>query len=352
MVAVLLHMSTLWLCYIKRSIELLLRIVKFLISKTIATGCIRRISPALSRYAHYVARRRRTRKALPSLVLLLSLLHVLSLLYITERCSQVVSMKAHEEICSTRDGIKACAFNEAILITLQPLQQETFGAVKDDDNLSAKLQRGCMRNYLTSRQIKVFPFTVNNGPLYTFCSQSCRGPWYDSRRVNLYRGVHYFHMFYLGYRCQHGCNGSRKRLPYLKQNSASCRTDRHMDQSQIQSHRDNCSATTNIISKVRSNGLFRLNSRTCLSRTAHASQRWTITMVHTRPQNCLFARSLVTHANALMVNTRRHSPELPVPLQISQSSPLTQTFKSFINFSTKMFTKPMLDPLCNYTLWP
>ncbi|KAK6040197.1 hypothetical protein COOONC_22298 [Cooperia oncophora] len=105
--------------------------------------------------------------------------------------------------------MKLVPFNEAMLITLQPLQQETCITLKDHDNHSVGIismkvngiQFQCRKNiefftrdhHLTvhrcysagsckedacentsaTDKIKEFSFTANNSPGYTFCSQSC-----------------------------------------------------------------------------------------------------------------------------------------------------------------------------------
>ncbi|EPB66218.1 hypothetical protein ANCCEY_14692 [Ancylostoma ceylanicum] len=130
----------------------------------------------------------------------------------TDGCSQVISINAHEEVCTITENAETCTYNEATVITLQPLQQETCLAIKDRSNklvavVSLKvdnIQFRCQKNaefftrdhklvsesihrcYLAgscvenacentspSDQLKEFSHTANNSPGYTFCSQSC-----------------------------------------------------------------------------------------------------------------------------------------------------------------------------------
>ncbi|KAK6026028.1 Pao retrotransposon peptidase [Ostertagia ostertagi] len=196
-----------WLCYITKIIGLLLHIIKFLVCGTVAICKLHRKSPNLRRYT---SRRRklRTRKSsfLPCVISVLSLLHL------SKGCSQVVSMNAHEEICIISNDIETCTFNEAMVVTLQPLQQETCIALKDHESqpigvISVKINgilfqcrrnvefftrdhqlvsesvhrcysagtcdRSTCENMSPTEKSKEFSFEANNNPGYTFCTPSC-----------------------------------------------------------------------------------------------------------------------------------------------------------------------------------
>lgn len=198
-----------WTCYIGKLVRVLLRLIGFVIFAT-AKLCnpktlIRRKSSSIRRYTNR-RRRLRQREFLTCAILILALVRL------SKECSQVVSIKAHEEICSTTGDTEACTYNEATVINLQPLQQETCLVLKDRDNhpiaiVSMKINGiifQCQKNmefftrdhHLTSEsihrcyqagscvenacentaptdKIKEFSDTANNSPGYTFCEQSC-----------------------------------------------------------------------------------------------------------------------------------------------------------------------------------
>ncbi|KAK6057517.1 hypothetical protein COOONC_04965 [Cooperia oncophora] len=267
--------------------------------------------------------------------------HISEGVLITEGCSQIVSMKAHEETCLITDGIESCTFNEAMLISLQPLQQETCITLKDHDShplgiVSMKvngIQFQCRKNiefftrdhHLTSEsvhrcysagsckedacentsatdKIKEFSFTANNSPGYTFCSQSCGCLTCD------------------------GCFFCQPSCLFYRIFAVPTTTTVLIG--------NNCSTTTNISVDIRRNGLFHLNCQTCSSRTAHTSQHWTIAMLYNSTQICSTVRSPIMRANALNGLHKAScvcSPGSVADLMLQ--SPLPQTSKNYIIFS-------------------
>ncbi|KAK6026029.1 hypothetical protein OSTOST_08055, partial [Ostertagia ostertagi] len=249
---------------------------------TVAICKLHRKSPNLRRYT---SRRRklRTRK---------------SLLHLSKGCSQVVSMNAHEEICIISNDIETCTFNEAMVVTLQPLQQETCIALKDHESqpigvISVKINgilfqcrrnvefftrdhqlvsesvhrcysagtcdRSTCENMSPTEKSKEFSFEANNNPGYTFCTPSCGcltcdGCFLSDHFDDLYN----IYMPKLGNCCHIGSNAPAKRFDRINYNSTSPRSNFRLEQSQVQSHRDSRPPTTNIVVDIRGNRLLHL----------------------------------------------------------------------------------------------
>ncbi|PIO59360.1 hypothetical protein TELCIR_19179 [Teladorsagia circumcincta] len=194
-----------WLCYLIKLIGFLFRIPKFLVCRTLATCASHRKSANLRRYT---SRRRRSRAK----KFLTCVISILSILHLSKGCSEVVSIKTHEETCTVANGTETCAFNEAMVITMKPLQQEICVVLKNHDNqpvgmISLKVNGilfQCRKNVefftrdheLTSESVhrcylagtcnrntcenmspidkgKEFSTRANTNPGYTFCVPSC-----------------------------------------------------------------------------------------------------------------------------------------------------------------------------------
>ncbi|KAK6031060.1 zinc knuckle [Ostertagia ostertagi] len=133
-------------------------------------------------------------------------------LHYSEGCSQVSSLTGNEAKCVTTGNAETCTFNEATLLTLQPLQQATCLTLRDKrDNavgvISIKIKGinfrchknvefftrdhkivsesvhrcynagSCVKdacdNTSPTDKIKEFSSTANSSPGYTFCTISC-----------------------------------------------------------------------------------------------------------------------------------------------------------------------------------
>ncbi|KAK6027950.1 phlebovirus glycoprotein G1 [Ostertagia ostertagi] len=147
--------------------------------------------------------------------LILTLVTVVLQFSITNACSQVVTLTAHENTCSSSDGIEKCTFNEITVITLQPLQQESCLTLRNDHHQAIAtvsiridgIKFRCNQNiefftrdhklvaesihrcYLAGscvekacdqispqHQLKEFSNLAIRSPGYTFCEKSC-GCW-------------------------------------------------------------------------------------------------------------------------------------------------------------------------------
>ncbi|KAK6761926.1 hypothetical protein RB195_022861 [Necator americanus] len=208
--AIMIIISLPWLCLLCKIFCLLVRVTCFIFS---TLNPFNRLTSSLCRKPPnpmmYTNRRKRLRSRKSSKFCVMCLI---ALIPHTDGCSQVISINAHEEVCTITDNAETCTYNEATVITLQPLQQETCLATKDRSNklvavISLKvdnIQFRCQKNvefftrdhklisesihqcYLAgscvenacentspSDQLKGFSHTANNSPGCTFCSQSC-----------------------------------------------------------------------------------------------------------------------------------------------------------------------------------
>ncbi|KIH45996.1 phlebovirus glycoprotein G1 [Ancylostoma duodenale] len=132
--------------------------------------------------------------------------------YNSDQCAQFTSITAQETLCTISNNSETCTFNEATMMTLQPLQQETCLALKDHNNvyigmISVKVygiyykcqkrvefysrdhefitesSHRCYRagsckentceNTKPTDKLEEFSRAANDHPGYTFCSSSC-----------------------------------------------------------------------------------------------------------------------------------------------------------------------------------
>ncbi|ETN77275.1 hypothetical protein NECAME_11168 [Necator americanus] len=79
----------------------------------------------------YINRRRRAHN---SSFFDFCVISLIAFLQHTEECLHVISINTHEELCFITDNAKTCTYDEATIISLQPLQQETCLALRDRNN--------------------------------------------------------------------------------------------------------------------------------------------------------------------------------------------------------------------------
>ncbi|KAK6026791.1 hypothetical protein OSTOST_07223 [Ostertagia ostertagi] len=215
-----LFLSLLLVCiFVIRCTWLLLKVSKWIVTSIVRCIIIftprRRRSPSIwsekkmsNKPRTYTSQRRKLGYILTSVTVILQFSIVWS-------CSQVVTLTAQENTCTSSNGSEKCTFNEVTIVTLQPLQQESCLTLRNNNHqaiatISIKIDGikfRCNQNiefftrdhklivesihrcYLAGscvekacdqipaqKQLKEFSDLANRSPGYTFCEKGC-GCW-------------------------------------------------------------------------------------------------------------------------------------------------------------------------------
>ncbi|KAK6028305.1 Pao retrotransposon peptidase [Ostertagia ostertagi] len=159
-------------------------------------------------FRRYTIRRRHNSQKKLFTCTIMIVLHI----QLSKECSQFTSITADEQICTITNDTRNCVFNQATIITLQPLQQEACLELQDyqsqhlgtiiitlleiqyqchkrieffsrDHEIASESSHRCFMtdscsknacdNIKTTDTLKEFSSTANNNPGFTYCTPTC-----------------------------------------------------------------------------------------------------------------------------------------------------------------------------------